>query len=154
MAVGKQIPLIRGRARYALLLDMLLLAPLVLTGVLAGCSPSAAPEMQRAAAGAGAALYSGNCVACHQQDAHGIPGVYPSLAGSPVVLGDPAAFTLWVVKGRRPESLPAGRYGTAMPQFGWMKDTDVAALLTYLRTHFGNGAAPVSPAALSRVVEE
>jgi mono/diheme cytochrome c family protein len=135
-------PEARRRARCAALL--------ALTGAVAGCSPgtSAAPER------AGADLYNGNCAACHQQDAHGIPGVYPSLAGSPLVLGDPAVFALWVVKGRRPGSLPAGRYGTAMPEFGWMRDTDVAALLTYLRTHFGNGAAPVAPAAVSRVLEE
>lgn len=143
MTAGKRFPLLRCAVLLAL------------TGELAACSPSAPPENtppgpQRT----GADLYSGNCVACHQQDAHGIPGVYPSLAGSPVVLGDPAAFALWVVKGRRPESMPAARYGTAMPQFGWMKDTDVAALLTYLRTHFGNGAAPVSPAALSRAFEQ
>jgi mono/diheme cytochrome c family protein len=135
-------PEARCRARYAVLL--------ALPGVVAGCSPGATPGPRQA----GAELYNGNCVACHQQDAHGIPGVYPSLAGSPVVLGEPKAFALWVVKGRRPESMPAGRYGTAMPQFGWMKDADVAALLTYLRTHFGNAAPPVPPAALSEVLEE
>ena|SRR5579862_5947210 len=135
----------RRRARCAVLLALL-----ALPGALAGCSPSASPGPERA----GADLYNGNCVACHQQDGHGIPGVYPSLAGSPVVLGDPAAFALWVVKGRRPESMPRARYGIAMPQFGWMKAADVAALLTYLRTHFGNGAPPVPSAALSRVLEE
>jgi aldose sugar dehydrogenase len=135
-------PEARRRARCAVLL--------ALPGALAGCSPGAPPASGRA----GADLYNSNCVACHQQDARGIPGVYPSLAGSPVVLGDPAAFALWVVKGRRPDSMPAGRYGTAMPQFGWMKGADVAALLTYLRTHFGNAAPPVQPAALSPVLEE
>jgi mono/diheme cytochrome c family protein len=143
MAASKRIPSRHCPACFAAVL-----AILALPGTLAGCSPGAPPER------AGADLYNGNCVACHQQDAHGIPGVYPSLAGSPVVLGDPAVFARWVVKGRRPESLPAGRYGTAMPQFGWMRDTDVAALLTYLRTHFGNGAAPVPPAAVSRALEE
>jgi mono/diheme cytochrome c family protein len=128
----------------------ILVALLGLAGALGGCSPAAAPPPERA----GARLYNGNCIACHQQDAHGIPGVYPSLAGSPVVLGDPAVFALWVVKGRRPESMPAGRYATAMPQFGWMRDADVAALLTYLRTSFGNSAPPVAPAMLSRVLEE
>jgi mono/diheme cytochrome c family protein len=135
-------PEARRRARCAALL--------ALCGAVAGCSPGTPPAPERA----GADLYNGNCAACHQQDAHGIPGVYPSLAGSPVVLGDPAVFALWVVKGRRPGSLPAGRYGTAMPEFGWMRDSDVAALLTYLRTHFGNAAAPVAPAAVSRVLEE
>ncbi len=122
---------------------------LALLGALAGCAPAGPPSGR-----AGADLYNGNCTACHQQDGHGIPGVYPSLAGSRVVLGDPAVFALWVVKGRRPESMPAGRYATAMPQFGWMKDADVAALLTYLRTSFGNSAPPVAPAMVSRVLEE
>jgi len=127
-------------------------ALLALVGALAGCSPAAAPPPPPPRTGA--ALYDGNCIACHQQDAHGIPGVYPSLAGSPVVLGDPGVFALWIVKGRRPESMPAGRYATAMPQFGWMTDADVAALLTYLRTSFGNSAPPVAPATLSRVLEQ
>jgi mono/diheme cytochrome c family protein len=120
----------------------------VLAGAMEGCSPSAAPPPAKA----GADLYNGSCVACHQQNARGIPGVYPSLVESQVVLGDPAVFALWVVKGQRPASLPAGRYGTVMPQFGWMKEADIAALLTYLRTSFGNSAPPVEPAALSRAL--
>src|ERR1700678_1729872 len=56
------------------------------------------------AADTGARIFNGNCVPCHQQNGQGIPGVYPSLAGSPVVLGDPAALALWVIKGQRPAS--------------------------------------------------
>jgi len=125
-------------------------ALLFLAGATAGCSPAGAPPPAKA----GADLYNGNCAACHQQNARGIPGVYPSLVGSPVVLGDPAAFALWVVKGQRPASLAAGRYSTVMPQFGWMKETDIAALLTYLRISLGNDAPPVAPAALSRALED
>jgi mono/diheme cytochrome c family protein len=125
-------------------------AALFLASALAGCSQQGAPPSARA----GADLYGGNCVACHQQNAQGIPGVYPSLVGSSVVLGDPVAFALWVVKGQRPASLPAGRYATVMPQFGWMKDGDIAALLSYLRSNFGNSAPPVEAAALSRAFGE
>jgi len=35
-----------------------------------------------------------------------------------------------------------GRYATAMPKFGWLNDADAAALLTYLRSSFGNRAPP------------
>jgi len=98
---------------------------------------------------AGARIYDGNCVACHQQNGRGIPGVYPSLVGSAVVLGDPNAFALWVIKAQRPASMPVGKYATAMPQFGWMKAADAAALLTYLRSNFGNAAPPVPAANLS-----
>ena len=97
-------------------------------------------------------MYSGNCIACHQQDAHGIPGVYPSLAGSPVVLGDPKELTLWVIKGRRPASMPVGRYPTAMLQFTWMKPADAAALFTYLRSNFGNNATAVDAATVEQAL--
>jgi mono/diheme cytochrome c family protein len=128
-------------------------------GFLAGCSADTATVPQPLSEGhsttdTGARIYNGNCIACHQQDARGIPGVYPSLVGSPVVLGDPKELTLWVVKGRRPPSLPAGRYPTMMLQFGWMKAEDAAALFTYLRAGFGNAAAPVDPATVARALGE
>ncbi len=44
------------------------------------------------------------------------------------------ALALWVIKGRRPSSMPAGRYPTTMTQFGWMNARDAAALFTYLRS--------------------
>jgi mono/diheme cytochrome c family protein len=80
----------------------------------------------------------------------GIAGVYPSLAGSPVVLGDPGELALWVIKGQRPSTMPAGRYPTQMLQFGWMKPADAAALFSYLRSSFGNSAAPVDAAAVAK----
>jgi mono/diheme cytochrome c family protein len=101
---------------------------------------------------AGARIYGGNCVPCHQENGAGIPGVYPSLAGSPVVLGDPAELALWVLRGQRPASIPAGRYSTQMLQFGWMKPADSAALFSYVRSNFGNSAAPVDAAAVEKAL--
>jgi mono/diheme cytochrome c family protein len=120
----------------------------------------AAPTAGASAAGVSAAgsrvagrrIYDANCVPCHQQNGMGIPGVYPSLAGSPVVLGDPTELTLWVIKGQRPRSMPAGRYPTQMLQFGWMKPTDAAALFTYMRANFGNSASPVDTAAVAKAL--
>jgi mono/diheme cytochrome c family protein len=119
----------------------------LLAAALCACSPRST-----AAADAGARIYSGNCVPCHQQNGAGIPGVYPSLAGSPVVVGDPTALALWVVKGQRPASMPAGRYSTQMLSFGWMKPADAAALFSYLRSNFGNSAAPVDAATVAQAL--
>ena len=147
-----------------------LLSSLVLTGVLAACSPKSPGELQGASAVPGSAIgatagntgstaaeigeriYSGNCVPCHQQAGTGIPGVYPSLAGSPVVTGDPVELTLWVMKGQRPHSMPAGRYSTQMLQFGWMKPADAAALFSYLRSNFGNSAGLVDAATVAKAL--
>src|ERR1700730_14501961 len=143
---------------------------LVLASALVGCSAkkkkpgepqasaatpvatAAASDARPSAAQVGARIYSGNCVPCHQQTGMGIAGVYPSLAGSPVVLGDPAQLALWVIKGQRPSSMPAGRYPTQMLQFGWMKPADAAALFSYLRSNFGNSAAPVDAATVAKAL--
>jgi mono/diheme cytochrome c family protein len=145
---------------------------LMFATALAACSPKKKPGQPQASSGpltataaaadssdagasaaqAGARIYSGNCVPCHQQTGMGIAGVYPSLAGSPIVLGDPAQLALWVIKGQRPSSMPAGRYPTQMLQFGWMKPADAAALLSYLRSNFGNSAAPVDAATVARAL--
>src|SRR5258706_2286367 len=146
---------------------------LVLAGALAACpgkkkpgEPQAGPGAPAATAAAaaasdagrsaavevGARIYGGNCVPCHQQNGVGIPSVYPSLAGSPVVLGDPAQLALWVIKGQRPPSMPTGRYPTQMLQFGCMKPADAAALFSYLRSNFGNAAAPVDAAAVAQAL--
>jgi mono/diheme cytochrome c family protein len=120
--------------------DHIAMLLIVACGALAGCSAGTSTPSQ---ADTGARIYNGNCISCHQPDARGIPGVYPSLVGSPVVLGDPSVLALWVVRGRRPPSMPAGRYPTTMMQFGWMNAQDAAALLTYLRSSYGNEAPPV-----------
>jgi mono/diheme cytochrome c family protein len=119
-----------------------------------------APSTEAPTAGSGGApstevgerIFNGNCVACHQPGGVGIPGVYPSLVGSPVVLGDPAELARWVIRGQRPASMPLGRYSTQMLQFGWLKPADAASLFTYLRSHFGNSAAPVDAATVSKAL--
>src|SRR5271156_6264746 len=146
------------------------LSMLVLAGGLAACSPKSPGEPQGATAVPGSAIgatagntgpiadqlgeriYSGNCVPCHQQNGAGMPGVYPSLAGSTVVTGDPVELARWVIQGRRPHSMPAGRYSTQMQQFGWMKPADAAALFSYLRSNFGNSAAPVDAATVAKAL--
>ncbi len=69
-----------------------------------------------------------------------------------MVLGDPAALALWVVEGRRPASMPAGRYSTQMPPFGWLKPADAAVLFSYLRSNFGNSAPPVDAATVAKAL--
>lgn len=121
--------------------------------VTAGCTPRvAAPVDAAAPADAGERIFNGSCVPCHQHNGQGIPGAYPSLAGSSLVLGPLQPLSAWVLEGQRPAAWPAERYSTVMPKFGWIKDDDAAALFTYLRSHFGNSAAPVTAAQVARAV--
>jgi mono/diheme cytochrome c family protein len=133
---------------------------LVLLGLMlliAACQQSTPGKEATPAGGAadrGAALYAQNCVPCHRDNGGGVPKTFPSLAGSPAVLGDPSELAQWVLSQKRPASIPAGRYPTQMLLFGWMSNEDAAALLTYIRSHFGNSAPPVDAALIAKSREK
>jgi mono/diheme cytochrome c family protein len=124
----------------------------------AGCSQSSSPTAATAAPGVsadrGAALYDQNCVPCHHENGEGVPKVFPSLSGSAAVVGDPIELAQWVLSQKRPASIPAGRYPTQMLLFGWMSDSDAAAVLSYIRSHFGNSAPALDAATIARAREK
>jgi|SRR5271169_3034721 len=119
-----------------------------------GSEPSAAASSAAASSAApkerGAQIYTQNCLPCHRENGEGVPNVYPSLAGSPAVLGDAGDLARWILSQKRPASIPAGRYPTQMLLYGWLKDADAAALLTYIRSNFGNAAPPVDAAMVAQ----
>ena len=128
--------------------------------LLSACSQPSSPSAPGSAAGPsasadrGAELYAQNCVPCHHENGEGVPKVFPALSGSPAVLGDPIELAQWVLSQKRPASIPAGRYPTQMLLFGWMNDSDAAAVLTYIRSHFGNTAPAVDAATIAKSREK
>jgi mono/diheme cytochrome c family protein len=126
--------------------------------LLASCQPTSPGQGLSATANSsadrGAALYAQNCVPCHHENGDGVAKVFPSLSGSPAVLGDPVELAQWVLSQKRPASIPAGRYPTQMLLFGWMSNEDAAAVLTYIRSHFGNSAPAVDPALIAKSREK
>lgn len=81
-------------------------------------------------------LYNDNCSACHQKAGQGIPGAFPPLKTDKVALGDPEAAAFLLL---------AGRGG--MPAFkDSLSDAELASIMTYVRTAWGNKAKPVPPA--------
>ena len=77
----------------------------------------------------GESVYAVNCVACHQTNGQGIPGIFPALAGSDIVLND---------KGRNIEILMEGVQGAAMNSFNYLSEVELAAVITYTRQSWGN----------------
>jgi mono/diheme cytochrome c family protein len=78
----------------------------------------------------GEALFRSICQGCHMPDAKGAKGagMYPALAGNANL--EAAGYPLTVVV--------HGRKG--MPAFGnYLNDAQVAAVVNYVRGHFGNG---------------
>ncbi len=81
----------------------------------------------------GQKVYSSTCVACHQGNGQGMPPAFPALDGSKIVNGSKDAQIDIVVHGKP---------GTAMQAFGpQLSDTDIAAVITYTRSSWGNKPA-------------
>ena len=121
------------------------------SGVFAGeaavhATPGGGGAAASAAAVDGAAVFSGRCAACHQATGLGLPGVFPPLALSEYVNGDPARLARLVLRGLTgPVTVAGVSVNGAMPAWAdQLKDAEIAAVLTYVRSHFGNSAAPVS----------
>ncbi len=86
------------------------------------------------------------CAACHGPDGKGIKTgpmlMAPSLSGSELLLGDPDAPILVVLKGIKKEGMD---YIGQMLPLGMLTDEQLAGVLTYTRNSFGNSAPAVTP---------
>ena len=86
----------------------------------------------------GEKVYTANCVACHQATGKGLEAMKaPALAGNKVVTGS---------KQEPIDTVLNGRPNTAMQPFKQLSDAEIAAVLTYVRSSWGNKASDVQPA--------
>lgn len=100
-----------------------------IAGIAGACGPDDADPTAM-----GETLYAQNCATCHGAEGTGEPGVYPPLAGSEFVMGEPEPLIELVLSGRG-----------GMPPFGGdLNDREVAAVLSYIRNAWGNDAPEVS----------
>jgi len=90
-------------------------------------------------------IYSGICQPCHQAGGVGLESRYPPLAGSEWVAKPPAVVARIVLHGLQgPIQVKGKTYTGDMPALaGQLEDEEIAAVLTYVRTNFGNKAGPV-----------
>jgi cbb3-type cytochrome c oxidase subunit III len=86
-----------------------------------------------------------NCAACHQPNGRG-GGPYPPLAGNPDINAvDSANLIQTVLNGRTgPITVNSTQYGGNMPSWRELSDDEIAAVLTYVRSAWGNSAPAVS----------
>ena len=87
----------------------------------------------------GEQVYMARCAACHQPNGAGLPGVFPSLIGSPLIKGAIAGHIDIVVNGKP---------GTAMQAFSQqLTATEIAAVVTFERNAWGNDSGEMVQAA-------
>jgi mono/diheme cytochrome c family protein len=93
----------------------------------------------------GKQLYGAKCAACHQASGMGVAGVFPPLSGAEWVLGDERVLASILLHGIQGEIVVKGNtYNGVMPVFAALADEEIAAVLTYIRSDWGNQAAPIT----------
>lgn len=93
----------------------------------------------------------GHCGTCHQAKGEGLEGIYPPLARSEWVTGDPTRLVKIILHGITGEITVNGKVYSAeltppMPGFGGMlSDEELAGVATYVRQSFGHNASVITP---------
>jgi mono/diheme cytochrome c family protein len=115
------------------------------------CGGPSGPSAGQPPATRGAQLYATHCGACHQRDGRRLGESQPALVGSATVAGEAQPLIAWVLFGRRPATLQATRSVVVMPQFAWLSDEDVAAVLTHVRSNFGHAQPAIGAVEVAAV---
>jgi alcohol dehydrogenase (quinone), cytochrome c subunit len=101
----------------------------------------------------GSRVYLDNCNACHRSDGSGAIRTFPNLVKNEAVNAkDPISLIHIVLAGSSMPSTQTAPSAFAMPDVGWrMSDEEVADVLTFVRSSWGNHAATVSRDEVGRV---
>ncbi|MCC8404456.1 cytochrome c [Paraburkholderia sp. MMS20-SJTN17] len=91
-------------------------------------------------------VYRSFCTRCHRDDGRGVPNVFPALAANPSVIAeDTTSLIRLLVEGGNSPSTLAQPQRQQMPGFAaTLADVEIAQVLTYIRSAWGNNAQPVT----------
>jgi mono/diheme cytochrome c family protein len=94
----------------------------------------------------GKLVYQQVCLTCHQADGGGVPNMNPPLIKSAWASGDKKRLINVILKGFAEKvAINGNYYNNNMPAQISLTDQQVADVLTYIRTNFGNKARPILP---------
>lgn len=94
----------------------------------------------------GQQLYQQYCASCHKEDGKGVAGSFPSLAGSQKVTGNAMELIRLVWNGSSTEP--------QMPAFNFLKEEEIAEVLSYIRASWGNEAHDITAGAVRNAVKK
>jgi mono/diheme cytochrome c family protein len=95
----------------------------------------------------GKKVYVQNCLTCHQADGGGVPNMNPPLIKTSYVLGDKIRLIKVVLNGfSESVDIDGESYSNIMPAHDFLKDQEIAAVLTYVRKNFTNNASAITTA--------
>jgi len=89
----------------------------------------------------GAVLYKNYCASCHKEDGLGVKKSFPPLKGSARVQQNTTLIEIALKGLDGKQAIDGVNYGAIMPSFAFMKDEELAELLSYISKQFGSGTA-------------
>jgi mono/diheme cytochrome c family protein len=99
----------------------------------------------------GKAVFGKTCITCHMADGLGVPNMNPPLVKTTFVLGDKAKLVKIVTGGlNEPIDIGDNTFSGVMPAQDFLKDQEIADVLTYVRNSFGNKATAVTVAEVKK----
>jgi len=137
---------------------MMKLMTVILTGIIAFTgwagfpTPSVSQPSPAASIARGKKVFETYCLACHQADGTGVPRLNPPLVKTSFVLGDKKMLIGIVLNGLDQEiEIDGDVYNNVMASHDFLKDQEIADVLTYVRNSFGNKASAISPEEVAAV---
>lgn len=101
--------------------------------------PAAAQRAESEQQVSGKQVFAAQCVSCHQSDGRGLPGEFPPLAGNDDLNRSSDFPALVVLNGLQGKIEVEGKsYDGQMPSFAFLSDAKIAAVVNFIRTHWGN----------------
>jgi len=101
----------------------------------------------KASIDSGKKVYDMYCLSCHMEDGNGVPRMNPPLSKTKWVLGDKKKLIAVILNGMDEEiDINGQSYSNTMAPHDYLKDQEIADVLTYIRNSFGNKASAVTTA--------
>ncbi len=97
-------------------------------------------------------IYQSVCLVCHMADGSGVPGMHPPISESDYVTGDKERLIKVILNGMQGKVEVKGEtYNSVMPPQAHLTDQQIADVLTFIRTNFGNEASEITKEEVSEV---
>jgi cytochrome c oxidase cbb3-type subunit 2 len=100
----------------------------------------------------GAVLYATHCQSCHQANGEGLPGAFPALKSSSIVLDDnPELMVNIIMNGY--DARPNYGVMSAVGTNANLSAEQVAAIMNHEKTSWGNNGKQISPEEVKKLIE-
>ncbi len=116
---------------------------------------TACSNSKSSSSASGSSIFMSNCASCHGANGEGVAGTFPPLASNPAVTGNPATVIHIVKYGLTGKIDVAGKpFDGMMPAWSpQLHDEDIASVLSYVRSSWGNHGSAVTTADVAAVAK-